>query len=77
MAYSSVLSELAEKLDSNLIILPSSIHELLLLAENADSEVEVFRSMVQEVNRNEVLAEDFLSDSVYRFVKDTGVVELV
>lgn len=36
MTYSSVLCKLAEKLHSNLIILPSSIHEVLLLAEDVD-----------------------------------------
>lgn len=76
MTYSSVLSEIAGKLGSNLIILPSSIHEVLLLAEDVDLSIADLGSMVQEVNKSEVLVEDFLSNSVYRFVKDTGVVEL-
>lgn len=76
MTYSSVLSKLAEKLHSNLIILPSSIHEVLLLAEDVDLSITDLGSMVREVNKSEVSAEDFLSNSVYRFVKDTGVVEL-
>ena len=77
MAYDSVLSELAAKLNSNLIILPSSVHEVLIVSEDDDSDVEVLRSMVRMVNESDVIVEDFLSNSVYRFVRDTGVVELV
>ncbi len=77
MTYHSVLSDLAEKLDGNLIILPSSIHEVLVMAEDVDLSITDLRSMVESVNQKEVLAEEFLSNSVYRFVRDTGVIELV
>jgi len=76
MSYSSVLSEIAGKLGGNLIILPSSIHEVLLLAEDTEISITDLRSMVESVNQKEVLAEEVLSNNVYRFVKDTGVVEL-
>lgn len=76
MTYQSVLSELAEKMGSNLLILPSSIHEVLLLAEPKDGMVEGFREMVREVNATEVSQQEFLSDNIYRFNKDTGTVEI-
>lgn len=77
MTYPSVLSELAEKLESNLLILPSSIHEVLLLAEPKDGRVEDFREIVRTVNASEVSEQEFLSDNVYRFNRDTGTVEIV
>ena len=76
MSYSSVLSEIAKNLGGNLLILPSSVHEVLIIVEDADLEITDLRSMVQEINESEVSVEEFLSNSVYRFVKDTGVVEL-
>lgn len=76
MTYPSVLSELAEKLRSNLLILPSSIHEVLLLAERGDGKVEDLREIVRTVNASEVSEQEFLSNNVYRFNKDTGTVEI-
>lgn len=76
ITYNDILSELAEKLGSNLFILPSSIHEVLIFAEHEDVKIEHLRDMVQNINAFEVPEQDFLSNSVYRFVKDTGVVEL-
>lgn len=76
MTYPSILSELAEKMGNNLLILPSSIHEVLIFAEPKDGRVEDFREMVREVNATEVSQQEFLSDSVYRFNKDTGTVEI-
>ena len=68
MLYDNVLKEFADKMDSDLIILPSSIHEVLLLEYDefsGDMELEKFKDMVGEVNRNDVPVEDVLSDSVY------------
>lgn len=76
MTYPSVLMELAEKLESNLLILPSSIHEVLILAERDNGKVEDFREMVKTVNKTGVPEQEFLSDNVYRFTRDTGVVEI-
>lgn len=76
MTYPSVLSELAKELGSNLLILPSSIHEVLILVERDNRRVEDFRKMVKTVNTTEVSEQEFLSDNVYRFNKDTGTVEI-
>lgn len=76
MTYPSVLSELAEKLRSNLLILPSSIHEVLLLAEHGDGKMEDLREMVRTINASEVSEQEFLSNNVYRFNRDTGTVEI-
>lgn len=77
MTYRDVLSELAKELGSNLLILPSSIHEVLILVERDNRRVEDFRKMVKTVNTTEVSEQEFLSDNVYRFNKDTGTVEIV
>lgn len=48
-------------------ILPSSIHELILLADDGISTVEELQNMVREINQTEVSESDFLSDEVYHY----------
>ena len=63
-----LLGEIADKLDSNLFIYPSSIHEVLVYPDKDDKEQRVYhRSMVEEVNQESVAPEERLSNSVYYF----------
>ncbi len=62
------LSEFAEKLGTDLYILPSSVNEIILLPRyDAMDDAEILLNVVKEVNAREVPAEDFLSDNVYTF----------
>lgn len=64
LLYPNVLKELAEQLRSDkLYILPSSIHELIVLDE-CDS-IEQLQKMVHHVNQSMVLETERLSDNVY------------
>ena len=65
MFNTEVLSEVAEKFDNDLYILPSSIHECIALP--AEGDVLMVAEMVKVVNSTEVLPEEVLSDSVYKF----------
>ena len=71
MFYSSKIKALADKLDSDLYILPSSIHELILIPVLENEEVETLRDMVNQVNEESVENIDYLSDNVYRFNRNT------
>lgn len=75
--YNGLLQEFADRVDSDVYILPSSIHETLLIPVNADMDVEYLRDMVRTVNRTEVAPDEILSDSVYRYSRLTDRVELV
>lgn len=48
-------------------ILPSSIHEVLLLPDNGSMDPNSLRQMVQEVNATTVSPQEFLSDNVFRY----------
>ena len=48
-------------------ILPSSIHELILLPATDDTDTDYLSGMVKEINRTTVSEKDFLSDHVYLF----------
>lgn len=67
MLSTKFLSEACKRMNyENLYILPSSIHEVLLVNCRNHS-VSTLRSLVREVNENVVDSESFLSDEVYLF----------
>ena len=70
-----LMSNIAEQMDSNIYILPSSIHECLLVSDRF-GEPEQLQQMVREVNSTEVDIKDKLSDNLYVFNKDTKKIEI-
>ena len=70
MLYQDVLKIVAEKLNANLYILPSSVHEVLIVPESRSTSAEELYQMVCEVNRTEVSADDFLTDNVYYYNRE-------
>lgn len=71
MAHPEFFGALSEKIGSDLYILPSSIHEVIVVpAEKMESDE--LRRMVMEVNKSELDKEEFLSDNVYRYIRKTG-----
>lgn len=73
--FEDVLLELSEKLESDLYILPSSIHELIVVSTK-DYTPERLINMVKSVNETAVAPEDFLSDNVYRFETETKTLSI-
>ena len=68
--YEGIIKDFAEKIGSDLIILPSSIHEVLLLPDSHTHEYEMFHDMIQHVNAEEVPKEDILSDELYLYRRE-------
>lgn len=75
MLYSEQMKELAEKWQSDLLILPSSIHEVLLLPDDGQNEYAFYRQMVEEVNTTQVEPEEVLSYSLYRYCREKAEIE--
>lgn len=65
MLYPNLLQEIGEATGSNFFILPSSIHELILIKDNGEMSAEELQRMVMEINRTQVDPEEVLSDEVY------------
>lgn len=59
------LRRAADRLGGDLLILPSSIHEVLLLRLGDCENLQWLRRVVYMINRKELREEDILSDSVY------------
>lgn len=70
--YTDKLQEFAALKESDLYILPSSIHEVILIPQSVSPGYEALCRMVREINESEVEPCDRLSDRVYRFSLDTG-----
>ncbi|WP_029322219.1 DUF5688 family protein [Butyrivibrio sp. AE3004] len=68
MLYPGLLKEVGDKFGANFYILPSSVHELILLSETFEgNEADNLIEMVKCVNSTCVPSEDVLADSLYYF----------
>jgi hypothetical protein len=65
--YENVLYDFAQKLGADLYILPSSVHEVILLPKLSVFEKDELVNMVKEVNTEGVAADEVLSDHVYEY----------
>lgn len=66
-----ILGGLASDYESNLLIIPSSIHECIVIPINQlDMEVEQVTEMVKAANATKIPEEEILSDHVYIFDKE-------
>ncbi len=72
--YDGLLKGFAEKVESDLIILPSSCHEVIAIPYRAAMDVIELENMVRHVNGTEVPVVDVLSDGVYRYSRATDCV---
>ena len=66
-----------KRFGGDLYILPSSIHEVILLDANGDHDVEGLIDIVRDTNRTVVANEDFLSDDVYRYYYKANIIRRV
>lgn len=71
-----VIQQIAEDFDSDLIIIPSSIHEILFCRYD-DAYVDYIKKCILEVNKNDVHIEDFLSNNAYKFERCTGLLTIL
>ncbi len=72
------LKNLSDIYDSDLIILPSSIHECIALPYekakvNLEKNPDAYITMVKEVNATQVSPEERLTDNVYFFSRENGL----
>ena len=70
--YDDVMKDLADNLGENLFVLPSSIHEVIVIPDDGTFNAEKLNKMVREINQMEVEEKDWLSDTVIYFNRDNG-----
>lgn len=69
MLYEDNLHALAEKLETDLYIMPSSTHEVIAVSSDMGDPYELAQ-MVQEINMEQVALNERLSNQVYHYDKD-------
>ncbi|MBP3609919.1 MAG: hypothetical protein J6J42_06240 [Lachnospiraceae bacterium] len=67
MVFQEELHRFSERLKRNFYLLPSSIHEVILIPEHKEFCQEYFSYMVREINRTQVETTEVLSDSIYYY----------
>ena len=77
MLYPGVLQEIAEDLDGNLYILPSSVHEVIIMGDTGAEDPRFLKEMVREVNATQVLPEEILSEHVYYYDREKREVTVI
>lgn len=76
LLYPDVLKDFSERIGKDLYILPSSLHEVILIPADDDSSMEALSQMVREVNATQVLPEEILSDHVYRYTREMNQITM-
>ncbi|MCR5580837.1 MAG: DUF5688 family protein [Pseudobutyrivibrio sp.] len=72
MLYKDLFKALASKFKSDLFVIPSSIHEIIVVkaVKGCQVDTDSLKDMIHYVNRNEVPEGDVLSDSLYFYSMD-------
>lgn len=76
MLYNGILEQIAGQLGENFYILPSSIHEIILVPESKAPPKDDLQEMVAEINITQLEEEEILSDSVYYYDFETRELSL-
>lgn len=73
-----VMDKVVEHYKVNVLyILPSSIHEVIIIPDSDSVDVEYLKNMVYEINRSTVAPEERLSDHVYKYTCATKSFEML
>ena len=73
--YPQFLDNAAETLGGSFYVLPSSIHEVLLLADDTSPSLSELENMVRTINQAEVAPEERLSDHVFHYDCESHIFE--
>ena len=68
--YENLLYDFASSIGSDLYILPSSVHEVILIPKNEFPDKDNLSCMVKDINESEVATDEVLSDHVYEYRYD-------
>lgn len=71
-----LLADYADKVGKNLFLIPSSVHEFIILPDNGNADLEELRNMIKTVNARQVAREEQLSDHAYYYDREKGEVRL-
>ena len=74
--YDNLLKKFANDVHSDLYILPSSVHEVIIVPKKNAFDKSELADMVREVNEQGVLQDEILSDNVYEYNRKNGLITM-
>jgi len=77
MLYPDLLDRIGEKKQDGFYIIPSSIHEVLILDKTGMGTLEEMKGMIREVNAQHVAAEEILSDNLYFYDQQAKTIKII
>lgn len=75
IAYPDFMEQATEKLGGSFFILPSSVHEVILVSDSIEMRASELKEMVTQINDSEVSPEERLTDNVYHYDAEARVFE--
>lgn len=75
--YAGCLKEFADSQNSDIVILPSSLHETILVPDDGNLDYGELRKTVGQINESEVPEEDVLSDRIYKYSRCDCSISLI
>lgn len=77
MLYPDMLKKFTKKIDQDCYILPSSVHEVILVPAGTVSNEKELREIVTDINRTQVAEDEVLADSVYYYSRSMDKIKLI
>lgn len=75
--YDGCLKDFADSQNSDIVILPSSLHETILVPDDGNLDYGELQKTVGQINESEVPKEDVLSDRIYKYSRHECRISLV
>ena len=76
MLYPDIMRDIADIIDSSFFMIPSSVHELLILPAETLEGWEKVKNMLKEINDTQVEPEEILSYSLYYYDREEGKISI-
>lgn len=77
MLYPGLLKKVAELFKADFYVIPSSVHELIILPADSVEHPEELRELIGEVNRIHVEPEEVLSDNLYYYSRHDENIKII
>ena len=71
LLYDNVIKNFAKVQGCNIYILPSSVHEVMLVPEDDETDPEFLKNLLSDANKSSVGLIDLLSDNIYYYDRNT------
>lgn len=76
LLYNNLLKDFADRTGNDFYILPSSVHEAILVPVSDQMDPSSLRAMVREVNATQVAPAEVLSDNVYYYSRENDEISI-